>query len=140
MGRVDAGGFRSYCLLHYRLKGVGIFMGFLKRLFGGGGEPAERNVLHLYIKCNRCGTPVHVRVNLNNDLSADYGDNDAEGYTLSKEVMDDRCFRLMHAEVQFYSRRNELSRKVEGGTFISQEEWEATRRPSAGEERPASGG
>ncbi len=98
-------------------------MGFLRRLFGGGGSRQGDEALHLYVKCNRCGAPVHVRVNLFNDLAADYGDTDAEGYVLSKEVMDDRCFRLMRVEIQFDTRRRETSREIEGGTFISEEEW-----------------
>jgi len=96
-------------------------MDFLRRLFGG--QPTD-DALHLYIKCGRCGAPVHVRVNLQNDLSADYDDDRANSYQLVKEVMDDRCFRLMRAEIQFDARRNELSRTIEGGTFISQEEYE----------------
>ncbi len=102
-------------------------MGFLRRLFGGGAQAPEKDVLHLYIKCNRCGSPVHVRIDLRNDLAADYGDNEAEGYTLYKEVMDDRCFRLMQAELQFDVRRNEISRQIEGGTFITEAEWEELR-------------
>ncbi len=98
-------------------------MGFLRRLFGGGAARQGDEALHLYVKCDRCGAPVHVRVNLFNDLAADYGDTDAEGYVLSKEVMDDRCFRLMRVEIQFDTRRRETSREIEGGTFISEEEW-----------------
>ncbi len=96
-------------------------MDFLRRLFGG---QATDDALHLYIKCGRCGAPVHVRVNLQNDLTADYDDDRANSYQLVKEVMDDRCFRLMRAEILFDARRNELSRTIEGGTFISQEEYE----------------
>ena len=102
-------------------------MSFLRRLFGGSERPADDQALHLYIKCNRCGAPVHVRIDLRNDLAADYGDTDAEGYMLSKEVMDDRCFKLMRAELQFDARRNEISRQIEGGTFLTEAEWEALR-------------
>ncbi len=104
-------------------------MNFLRRLFGSG--QASDNALHLYIKCLRCGTPVHVRVNLQNDLMADYDDDGAEGYRLVKEVMDDRCFRIMRAELEFDAQRNERSRQIEGGEFISQEEYEALRAASA---------
>ena len=103
-------------------------MGFLRRLFGGGGSREERDALHLYLKCNNCGAPVHVRINLFNDLAADYGDTAAEGYILNKEVMDDRCFRLMQVEMQFDARRRELSREVKGGTFIGEEEWKELPR------------
>ena len=102
-------------------------MAFFKRLFGGGERAADDKALHLYIKCQRCGAPVHVRVDLERDLAADYGDTAAEGYEYNKEVMDDRCFRLMRAQLQFDARRRETSRQVEGGAFISQEEYQALR-------------
>ena len=108
-------------------------MSFLRRLFGGGDRSGDDRGLHLYIKCQRCGAPVHVRLDLNNDLSADeYGDNAAEGYLVIKEVMDDRCFRLMRAELRFDDRRREISRAIEGGTFISPEEYEERRAAKAG--------
>ena len=108
-------------------------MGFLRRLFGGGPESTPDKGLHLYVKCNHCGSGVHVRVDPNNDLSEDEGDTGDEGYTLIKEVMDDRCFRIMRAELHFDSRRNETSRAIEGGVFITEHEWEelqAQRKPA----------
>lgn len=108
-------------------------MAFLRKLFGGGGstQQGDNRALHLYIKCGRCGTPVHVRVDLHNDLAADYGDTEAEGYVLRKEVMDDRCFRLMQAEITFDTKRRETGRTVEGGTFITPEEYEAIKGANA---------
>ncbi len=96
-------------------------MSFLKRLFGGGGQPADDNAIHLYVRCNRCGAPVHVRINPQNDLSGD----DEEGYFVNKEILDDRCFRLMRAELRFDARRRETSREIEGGTFITRDEYES---------------
>ena len=102
-------------------------MGFIKRLFGGGdAQPADRGI-HLYIKCQRCGTPVHVRIDPNNELAADYGDDGAEGYHVVKEITDDRCFRRMRAELSFDGRRRETARELEGGDFITAEEYEALR-------------
>lgn len=100
-------------------------MGFFRRLFGGGARAAADKALHLYIRCQRCGTPVHVRVDLERDLAADYGDTAAEGYEFNKDVMDDRCFRMMRAHLTFDAHRNELSRAIEGGTFITEEEYAA---------------
>lgn len=96
-------------------------MSFLKRLFGGGGRPADDNAIHLYVQCNKCGAPVHVRINPQNDLSGD----EEDGYFVSKEILDDRCFRLMRAELHFDARRRETSRAIEGGTFITRDEYEA---------------
>jgi hypothetical protein len=101
-------------------------MNFLRRLFGGQSQngPAD-NALHLYVRCARCGAPVHVRVHLFNDLAVDYDDNESvAGYRLRKEIMDSRCFRLIYADLRFDRNRHELERTIEGGSFISREEFE----------------
>lgn len=101
-------------------------MDFLRRLFGGS-QPngADDGAIHLYVRCNRCQSPVHVRVDARNDLIADYGDDDnATGYTLHKEIMDSRCFRIMRAEITYDRGRREVERTIEGGTYITKEEYE----------------
>jgi hypothetical protein len=102
-------------------------MDFLRRLFGGERHPAD-DALHLYVRCSHCGAPVHVRINLRNDLLAEYGDDLVEGYRLIKEIMDDRCFRLMRAELVFDRNRRELERTIAGGEFITCEEYERLTR------------
>lgn len=101
-------------------------MDFLRRLFGARGRngPVD-NVLHLYVRCSRCGAPVHVRVHLFNDLAVEYDDSEnVAGYRLRKEIMDSRCFRLIYADLTFDRNRRELSREIEGGEFITQEAYE----------------
>ena len=100
-------------------------MNLLRRLFGGGDAPLADNAIHLYVRCNRCGAPVHVRVDPRNDLVIEYGDDDdAAGYRLIKEIMDSRCFRLMRAEIEYDRGRRELGRQIEGGTFIDKAEYD----------------
>jgi hypothetical protein len=99
-------------------------MDFLRRLFGGKAPAPADNALHLYVRCSRCGAPVHVRVHLFNDLAVDYDESEnVGGYRLHKEIMDSRCFRLMYADMHFDRNRRELQRSIEGGEFISQEEF-----------------
>jgi hypothetical protein len=115
-------------------------MNFLRRLFGGRGQGAspDNNVLHLYVRCQRCGAPVHVRVHLYNDLAVEYDENEnVSGYRLHKEMMDSRCFRLIYADVRFDRNRRELERSIEGGEFVSEEEYSrlsqaAAKGPPAG--------
>ena len=90
-------------------------MGFLGKLLG---KPIEDSALWLYVRCNKCGARARVRVSLANDLSME-----EDGYILRKEIMDNRCFQLMHAELRFDERRRVISRMVTGGEFISAEEW-----------------
>jgi hypothetical protein len=100
-------------------------MNLLRRLFGSGSAPVPDNAIHLYVRCDRCGAPVHVRVDPRNDLVIEYGDDDdASGYRLIKEIMDSRCFRLMRAEIEYDRGRREQSRQIEGGTFISKEDYD----------------
>ncbi len=110
-------------------------MGFIKRLFGGGDRTPADTGIHLYIKCQRCGAPVHVRIDPQNELAADYGDIGADGYQVVKEITDDRCFRRMRAELHFDARRREISRELEGGEFITGEEYEALRAERAAKSR-----
>jgi len=95
-------------------------MMWLRRLLGGGNNNDSR-ILHLYVACNHCHTPVHVRVDLYNDLTLEYDDREqAVGFVLRKEIMDARCFRLMHAEILFDTTRRETRRTVEGGVFVDE--------------------
>ncbi len=103
-------------------------MDFLRRLLRAGDHRPADDALHLYVRCSHCGAPVHVRINLRNDLLAEYGDDLVEGYRLIKEIMDDRCFRLMRAELVFDRNRRELERTITGGAFITREEYERLTR------------
>ena len=106
-------------------------MNLLRRLFGGGAAPSGDHAIHLYVRCNRCSAPVHVRIDPRNDLVIEYGDDDdASGYRLVKEIMDSRCFRLMRAEIEYDRSRRELSRQLEGGTFLSKEEYDQLVAPA----------
>jgi hypothetical protein len=106
-------------------------MNVLRRLFGGK-TASDDGAIHLYVKCNRCGAPVHVRVDPRNDLVSEYDDSDdPSGYLLVKEIMDSRCFRLMRAEITYDRARREQGRTIEGGTFITKEEYEQLAAPQA---------
>ena len=97
-------------------------MGFLDNLKSLFTSTADPNALWLYVKCKRCGTPLAVRVDLRNELSADYESN---GYILHKEMMDSQCFTLMHAEIRFDASRKIIEQKIDHGEFIAKEEYAA---------------
>ena len=81
----------------------------------------DPNVLWLYVRCSRCGTPLAVRVDTRNELSADY---EQGGYVLHKEMMDGKCFALMHAEIHFDQRKNITVQKIDKGTALTREAYE----------------
>jgi hypothetical protein len=98
------------------------FFDRVKSIFSSppGGDP---NALWLYVRCARCGTPLAVRVDLRNEPSIDYENG---GYVLHKEMMDNKCFMLMHAEIRFDSQRKVIERTLDKGAFITRTEFEAT--------------
>ncbi len=90
----------------------------LKMLFAQ--RPPE-NAMWLYVRCAKCGTPLTVRIDLRNELSADY---ESGGYVLHKEMMDSQCFNLMHAEIQFDTQRKIVKQSVDQGAFLTRAEYE----------------
>lgn len=95
----------------------------IKALFvpKGGGDAYTT---WLYVRCKRCGTPLAVRVDLRNEPSPDY---ERDGYVLRKEMMDDKCFTLMRAEIYFDAQRRVVEQTVDRGEFITREEYEQAK-------------
>lgn len=101
-------------------------MSFLKKLFGGGTGSSDSG-MYLYVRCDKCQEPIRIRINPANDLSPVYesdGD-DPTGYEVTKEIMGNKCFNLMHGTWRFNRARKKLDGEVEGGAEISREEYEA---------------
>jgi hypothetical protein len=96
------------------------FLDQFKSLFTST-TPADPNALWLYVKCKRCSTLLAVRVDLRNELSADYENG---GFLLTKEMMDNKCFTLMRAQVRFDARRNIVEQKLDQGDFLTQAEYD----------------
>ena len=96
-------------------------MSFLKRLFGGG-EPRDPNAIWLYVRCDYCGQKMKLRVDRRHDLRRDH---ETGGYKLDKEIMDGSCFSLMMARVHFNAGQRVVSQELEGGTFLTREQFEA---------------
>ncbi len=99
------------------------------------GEAGDPYGILLYYRCQRCKTPVRIRVDRRNDLNRE--DDGPGTFVLRKEVMDDRCFSLMHSEIWFDSGYKIVASDVTGGTLISQEEYESLTDPSPPSEETA---
>lgn len=104
-------------------------MGFLRRLFSKQGKSSpvqeSKDVLWLYIKCNKCGKALKLFVNKNTDLENQYKEAGEAGpdYIMRKEAMDDKCFTRIFVRIEFDKSRNILSREITNGEFISEEEF-----------------
>ena len=105
-------------------------MGLFDRLasmFGGKAARAADDAVHIYVECERCKSRVHVRLDRRHDISA----KEEGGYYVRKEIMDSKCFRLMAAELTFDAAYRIQSQEIQGGRFLSREEFETAAPPSA---------
>jgi hypothetical protein len=122
---------------------------FLRRLFGGGGTAdGDRDALYVYVRCRSCGEVIRVRINPSTDLAQEFDEGSASdsatGYVLRKEIVGSgTCFRRLHLEMVFDSSRRELSREVQGGDFVTAEEYaryQAERRAAGAQGTDAGAG
>lgn len=101
-------------------------MGILKKFFSKIEKKfEEENIMYLYIKCNKCGENIKVRITKSTDLLYNYNEPQGEvRYTLRKEILGSKCPNLIYAFAKFGKNKNMLSLSIKGGTSITQEEFE----------------
>jgi hypothetical protein len=94
-------------------------MGIFDKLFKNMVLPKpDRDVLWVYVQCSNCDEKIKIRVNPRTDLVPESGETPGSYYTLHKEVMDNKCFRLIQAYLEFDMNRRILMQDIQGGRFI----------------------
>jgi len=82
---------------------------------------SDVNAFWVTVRCNRCGEIIRSRVNLSNDLSAEYLGS-RTSYVCRKMLLgESRCFQQIEVVLKFYENRKLLDRTVSGGEFLTQE-------------------
>ena len=98
-------------------------MGFLKKLFGGEKKEkpyVDKTGIYFYVQVNGVDSRVRVRADKQHDLMR--VDN---GFVWHKTIVDSKYFRRMQAEVHFDSSYKVTHADLQGGTFITKEEFDA---------------
>ncbi len=74
----------------------------------------------LSVQCNRCGEIIQAGVNLSNDLSVEYSqDEKVTGYFCRKLLIGkQRCFQPIQVTLTFDAHHKLVDRKIEGGKFV----------------------
>jgi len=85
----------------------------------------EQNAYWIYTRCKRCGGKIRTRVDLSNDLSAEY-DGESTFYNCRKVMIGEgRCFQQIEVHLKFDGGRKLLDQEISGGEFISAAEYNA---------------
>lgn len=110
-------------------------MGFLKKLASifSGGPAGESPSLYVYLRCQACGEPIAVRIDLRNDLSPEWqgqgGSDQPDYYTVRKVVVGrDCCYRPVEVNLRFDRQRRLESQRAMGGTILSEEEYDQAKQ------------
>jgi hypothetical protein len=94
----------------------------LSRLFRV--TPQERDDLSymIAVQCDRCGEIIRSRVNLSDDLSANYDeDGNITNYFCRKVLIGrQRCFRPIEVLLTFDAQRRLKGREITGGRFVEE--------------------
>lgn len=92
-------------------------MNLLQKLFGGTPKPEQRYYA-FSVKCRRCGEVISGRVDLNNDLSAEYEEGGDIFFARKTLMGENRCFQRIEVELKFNANRDLLERHITGGEFV----------------------
>lgn len=96
-------------------------MGFLRRLFGGKKkDQGDPQGLYFYVQCDNCGAKVRVRADKQYDLN-----RSDDGFIWHKTIVDSKCFQQIPTVVHLDHNYEVTSAEIEGGHFITREEYEA---------------
>jgi len=91
-------------------------MDFLKKLFSS--QPAPKSYYTFTVKCKRCDEIINGRIDLDNDLSADYEES-GDVYHVRKVLMgENKCFQRVESIFKFDSNKQMLEKDITGGEFI----------------------
>ncbi len=115
-------------------------MGFWERVLGfltGGQGVADPMAYWVYVRCDKCGEPLKARIDLRNELSAEFGERREDTVYTTRKVLigSGRCHAPVEVRLTFDWRRNPLRREIAGGAFITEAEYQAEigHRKSSGE-------
>lgn len=102
-------------------------MSLLKKIAGvftGSNQGERRGSLEIAVRCSRCGEIIRSRIDLANDLSAEYGEDNKETHYLCRKVLigGQGCYVPIEIMLEFDAGRNLIDRQITGGKFILGEE------------------
>lgn len=112
-------------------------MGFfdrLKGLFSGQPDEPRDDGIYLYVRLERSGEVVRLRLSPRHELVPDY---EGGGFSSRKLIVGPQSLSRADATFRFDEGRNLVSWEIEGGELVTEEEWLAQQQ-TGGEDAPES--
>jgi hypothetical protein len=102
----------------------GLIMSIFKRISDlfSPSSGIDKNAYWVTVRCKRCGETIRARINLANDLSAEY-DGENTTFVCRKILMgENRCFQQIEIVLRFDKNRRVIARAINGGEFVDAEQ------------------
>lgn len=98
-------------------------MKFIKKLFipsAGQKEKPTEKFLIITVQCARCGEIIQTRIDLENDLSAEYEERESETTYFCRKMLIGKknCYASIEVELIFDNQRQIIDRTIKGGNFV----------------------
>jgi hypothetical protein len=92
-------------------------------LFAGSQASPKSGSLEIAAQCSRCGEVIRARIDLANDLSAEYGEDERETLYLCRKVLIGKqgCYAPIEIVLNFDGGRTLIGRQITGGKFAGGE-------------------
>src|SRR5262245_12366114 len=101
----------------------------LGNILTGKSYATEDVGYYYYVRCNRCGEVIRVRINPMNDLSAN---DDNEGWFTRKVIVGKRCYNRMEADFNYDNKRKLVDSQISGGTLVDKAAYDADQQANQG--------
>jgi hypothetical protein len=106
-------------------------MGLFKKMFGGKPDEQVDDGLYFYIKLERQGEIVRIRLNRASDLNRDYETGE---YSCRKHIIGPKTYQKAEAYFAFDGNYRLLEWDIQGGELVREEDWEAQQMEEASSE------
>jgi len=92
----------------------------LKNLFTGSPKDSS---FWITVQCGRCGEVIQTRIDLNNEVSTEYGEDERETAYYCRKVLigKEGCYLPVEIELRFDAGRNLIDKQIRGGKFVDGE-------------------
>ena len=103
-------------------RGCDMFKRLAKKLFGEGPSVQSQEGFFLNVRCNTCGEVFNLFINKSTDLAQNFDERGNVTYSLNKEIIGSSCRNLIQVKIEFDGTKNLVSRQIENGEFIEEEQ------------------
>ncbi|MGD8632371.1 MAG: hypothetical protein PVF85_02305 [Anaerolineales bacterium] len=100
-------------------------LSFLRNILFTNRVPHSGSI-PVYVRCERCGEALMTELNLQNDLSVEYGKTPRQDQYLARKTIigSNLCFQRIELELFFDAKKKLVEEKIQGGTRIGKDEYE----------------